>query len=83
MSVINEASKSGSEIALYVQSIENLYKRQSDKINFMMTRLYNFKALLKEEQMLADKFAKIHEQQYSMSNSLVLEDEANILDEDF
>jgi hypothetical protein len=62
--------------------MENLYKQELEKINFMLTRLGNFKNLLREEQLLADKFAKTHEQQYSLHNS-VIQDEANILDDEF
>jgi hypothetical protein len=49
----------------------------------MLTRLANFKNLLREEQLLADKFAKAHEQQYSLHNSVLQDNEVNILDDEF
>jgi hypothetical protein len=46
--------------------------------------LNNFKNLLREEQQLADKFARAHEQQQlSVNNSIMLNEEVNILDDDF
>jgi uncharacterized protein YktA (UPF0223 family) len=84
MMAINEASQSGSDISAYVNTIENCYKQEIEKINFMMTRLNNFKNLLREEQQLADKFARAHEQQQlSVNNSIMLNEEVNILDDDF
>jgi hypothetical protein len=82
MNVINEALSPGSDINTYVDNMERIYKQEMEKIHFMMTRLQNFKQLLREEQMIADKFAKAHEQHYSMQTSL-LNEEVNILEDDF
>jgi len=66
MNLVNEVEKPGSDIEFYVNSMEKVYNQQLEKINFMKTRLINFKYLLKEEEELSQKFLKINEMMGSM-----------------
>jgi len=41
--------------------MEKVYNQQLEKINFMKTRLINFKNLLKEEQEVSQRFVRLNE----------------------
>ncbi len=66
MNLVNEVEKPGSDIEFYVNSMENVFNQQLEKINFMKTRLINFKNLLKEEEDVSQKFLKLNEMMGSM-----------------
>ena len=41
--------------------MEKIYMQQQEKINYMKTRIVNFKYLLKEEEELSKKFMRMNE----------------------
>ena len=66
MNLVNEVEKPGSDIEYYVNSTEKVFNQQLEKINFMKTRLINFKNLLKEEEEVSQKFIRLNEMMGSM-----------------
>ena len=66
MSNVNTVEKPGSDIELYVTSMEKIYALQLEKINFMKMRMTNFKTLLKEENEISQKIIKMNEMIGSM-----------------
>jgi len=61
LSLVNEVEKPGSDIEMYVNSMEIVFNQQLEKINYMKTRLINLKNLLKEENEVSQKFLKLNE----------------------
>jgi hypothetical protein len=61
MAFINEIEKPGSHIESYVNSMEQVYMQQIEKVTYMKTRLLNFKHLLKEEEELSGKILRMNE----------------------
>jgi hypothetical protein len=66
MNLVNEVEKPGSDIESYINSMERVYNQQLEKINFMKTRLVNFKNLLKEEEEVSQRFLRLNEIMGSM-----------------
>lgn len=69
MGMINDVDQPGSDMESYINNLETSYNRQMEKINFMKTRLMNFKQLLKEEELLSQKFVKANEMWNNMYES--------------
>jgi hypothetical protein len=79
----------GSEIQFYINNLELLFTKQSEKLNFMKNRLSKFKQMIKEEEELSRRIVKANEMLdtfygesiYSASNSK-LEGSANTFEQD-
>jgi hypothetical protein len=61
MVLINQVEKPGSDIEIYVNSMEKIFNQQLERINHMKNRLINFKSLLKEEEEISQKFIRLNE----------------------
>jgi hypothetical protein len=84
MNAINNFSQQGSDIDLYVNTMEKIFSLQLEKVNFMKMRLANFKNLLKEEEDISSKIMKMNEMMTSMyENSFHTESTVNNILEDF
>ncbi len=84
MSAINSFSQQGSDIDLYVDTMEKIFNLQLEKINFMKMRLTNFKTLLREEEEVSNKIMKMNEVMTSMyENSFDTQRTVNNLLDDF
>jgi|LauGreDrversion4_2_1035121.scaffolds.fasta_scaffold2755844_1 hypothetical protein len=84
MNAINNFSQQGSDIDLYVNTMEKIFSLQLEKVNFMKMRLANFKNILKEEEDISSKIMKMNEMMTSMyENSFHTESTVNNILEDF
>lgn len=84
MNSINTFSQQGSDIDLYVNTMEKIFSLQLEKINFMKMRLRNFKNLLNEEEDVSNKIMKMNEIMTSMyENSFHTQSTCNNILEDF
>jgi hypothetical protein len=57
MNIINEVDKPGSDIEIYTSTLDKLLLDKVEKINSLRKRLYRFRIMLKDEEILASKFS--------------------------
>lgn len=57
MNIINEVDKPGSDIEIYTSTLDNLLLDKVEKINSLRKRLYRFRIMLKDEEILASRFS--------------------------
>jgi len=57
MNIINDVDKPGSDIEIYTSNLDKLLLDKVERINSLRKRLYKFRAMLKDEEILASKFA--------------------------
>ena len=74
MAILNEVDKPGSDIDLYVNSLDKLLLEKQNKIINLRKKLYNLYTKLKDEEALSNKFSIIND------TSKILEKENNLSD---
>jgi hypothetical protein len=57
MNIINDVDKPGSDIEIYTSNLDKLLLDKVEKINSLRKRLFKFRVMLKDEEVLASKFA--------------------------
>jgi hypothetical protein len=57
MNIINDVDKPGSDIEIYTTNLDKLLLDKVERINSLRKRLYRFRTMLKDEEILASKFA--------------------------
>ena len=57
MNIINDVDKPGSDIETYTATLDKLLLEKVEKINSVRNRLYKFRVMLKDEEVLASKFS--------------------------
>jgi hypothetical protein len=57
MNIINEVDKPGSDIEIYTSTLDKLLLDKVEKINTLRKRLFRFRVMLKDEEILASKFS--------------------------
>jgi len=57
MNIMNDVDKPGSDIETYVATLDRLLLEKVEKINSVRNRLFKFRIMLKEEEVLANKFS--------------------------
>ena len=84
MIALNSFLEQGSDIDLYISSMERIFSLQLEKVNFMKMRLTNFKNLLKEEEEVENKIMKMNEMMTDVyENSFQTQSTVNNILEDF
>ncbi len=84
MIALNSFFEQGSDIDLYISSMERIFSLQLEKVNFMKMRLTNFKNLLKEEEEVENKIMKMNEMMTDIyENSFHTQSTVNNILEDF
>ena len=57
MNIINDVDRPGSDIETYTSTLDKLLLEKVEKINSVRKRLYKFRVMLKDEEVLASKFS--------------------------